>query len=136
MSRITSFEHYQNQYKESIENPENFWAQQASEFVWKRKWDNVLKWNFEEPRVEWFVGGELNITENCLDRHLHTQGNQIAFYWEPNDPAEKAVQITYKELHEQVCKFANVLKKNGIKEIRGKNKRRLRLINNTILSKA
>lgn len=116
MSRITSFEHYQNQYKESIENPENFWAQQASEFVWKRKWDNVLKWNFEEPRVEWFVGGELNITENCLDRHLHTQGNQIAFYWEPNDPAEKAVQITYKELHEQVCKFANVLKKNGIKK--------------------
>ncbi|HRG54068.1 MAG TPA: acetate--CoA ligase [Bacteroidia bacterium] len=116
MSRISSFEHYQNQYKASIENPENFWSAQAEEFVWKKKWNRVLNWNFEEPKVEWFIGGQLNITENCLDRHLTAHGDQIAFYWEPNDPTEKAVQITYSQLHEQVCKFANVLKKNGVKK--------------------
>ena len=116
MSRITSFDQYQNQYKESIENPEHFWTVQAEEFIWKKKWDTVLKWNFEEPRVEWFIGGQLNITENCLDRHLESCGNQVAFYWEPNDPGDKAVQITYRQLHEQVCKFSNVLKKNGVKK--------------------
>lgn len=116
MSRISSFEHYQNQYKASIENPQDFWATQAGEFVWKKKWDTVLKWNFEEPKVEWFIGGQLNITENCLDRHLQTQGDQVAFYWEPNDPTEKAIQLTYRQLHEQVCTFANVLKKNGVKK--------------------
>ncbi|HET6228213.1 MAG TPA: acetate--CoA ligase [Bacteroidia bacterium] len=116
MARITSFDHYQQQYKASIENPEKFWADLANEFTWKKKWDRVLKWNFEEPKIEWFIGGQLNITENCLDRHLPTRGNQVAFYWEPNDPTEKAVQITYRELHERVCKFANVLKKNGVEK--------------------
>src|SRR3954470_14929042 len=111
MSRITSIEHYQIQYKASVGNPEKFWSDQANEFVWKKKWDSVLKWNFEEPKIEWFIGAQLNITENCLDRHLQTCGDQIAFYWEPNDPTEKSVQITYQQLHDQVCKFANVLKK-------------------------
>jgi acetyl-CoA synthetase len=116
MSRITSFTDYEHQYKKSIENPEDFWTEQANEFVWKKKWNTLLKWNFQDPKVEWFIGGQLNITENCLDRHLPTRGNQIAFYWEPNDPEEKALQLTYRELHEQVCKFANVLKKNGAKK--------------------
>lgn len=116
MSRITSFTDYQTQYKRSIENPEDFWAEQANEFIWKKKWDTVLKWNFKDPKVEWFIGGKLNITENCLDRHLPTRGDQVAFYWEPNDSKEKAVQLTYRELHEQVCKFANVLKDNGAKK--------------------
>jgi acetyl-CoA synthetase len=116
MSRITSFTDYEKQYKKSIENPEDFWAEQANEFVWKKKWDTVLKWNFKDPSVEWFIGGKLNITENCLDRHLSTRGDQVAFYWEPNDPKENALQLTYRELHEQVCKFANVLKNNGAKK--------------------
>jgi acetyl-CoA synthetase len=116
MSRITSFTDYQQQYKKSIENPEGFWAEQANEFSWKKKWDTVLKWNFKDPKVEWFIGGKLNITENCLDRHLATRGDQVAFYWEPNDPKEKALQLTYNELYEQVCKFANVLKNNGAKK--------------------
>lgn len=116
MSRITSFTDYENQYKKSVETPEIFWAEQANEFVWKKKWDTLLKWNFKEPNVEWFIGGKLNITENCLDRHLSTRGDQVAFYWEPNDPAEKALQLTYRELHEEVCKFANVLKSNGAKK--------------------
>jgi acetyl-CoA synthetase len=116
MSRITSFEQYQQEYKKSVENPEAFWAEQAEQFVWKKKWDKVLDWNFKEPDIKWFEGGKLNITENCLDRHLADKGDQIAYYWEPNEPNEKAVQLTYKQLHEQVCKFANVLKKNGGKK--------------------
>lgn len=116
MSRISSFKQYENQYKKSIEHPEDFWAEQAGEFTWKKKWDTVLKWDFKEPKVEWFIGGKLNITENCLDRHLATKGDQVAFYWEPNDPNDKALQLTYRQLHEQVCKFANVLKNNGAKK--------------------
>lgn len=116
MSRITSFKQYENQYKKSIEHPEDFWAEQAGEFTWKKKWDTVLKWNFKDPSVEWFIGGKLNITENCLDRHLETRGNQVAFYWEPNDPQDKTITLTYRQLHEQVCKFANVLKNNGAKK--------------------
>lgn len=116
MSRITSFKQYESQYKKSIEHPEEFWAEQAGEFTWKKKWDTVLNWNFKDPKVEWFIGGKLNITENCLDRHLETRGDQVAFYWEPNDPQGQALQLTYRQLHEQVCKFANVLKNNGAKK--------------------
>jgi len=116
MTRITSFAHYQQEYKKSVENPEAFWAEQAEQFVWKKKWDKVLNWNFTEPKTEWFVGGKLNITENCLDRHLPERANQIAYYWEPNNPNEKADELTYKQLHQQVCKFANVLKNNGTKK--------------------
>ena len=116
MARISSFEEYQVEYQKSIETPEAFWAEKANQFLWSKKWDKVLDWNFSEPKFEWFVGGKLNITENCLDRHLPARADQIAYYWEPNDPDEKAVQFTYKQLHEHVCKFANVLKNNGAKK--------------------
>lgn len=116
MSIITSFQQYQAEYKKSIENPEQFWAEQAEQFTWRNKWDKVLEWNFREPKVQWFIGGKLNISENCLDRHLQTRANQPAIIWEPNDPNEKGRTLTYKELHEQVCRFANVLKNNGAKK--------------------
>jgi acetyl-CoA synthetase len=115
-SRITSFEQYQSEYKRAVENPEQFWAEQAENFLWKKKWDKVLEWNFTEPNVKWFIGGKLNITENCLDRHLKEKGNQTAIIWEPNEPSEQGRKISYKELHEEVCRFANVLKNNGAKK--------------------
>ena len=116
MSRISSIQEYQSEYKKSVDNPESFWAQQAMEFTWKKNWDKVLEWNFQEPNVKWFIGGKLNITENCLDRHLGKRGDQAAIVWEPNDPSEKGRTLTYKELHREVCSFANVLKNNGAKK--------------------
>ncbi len=116
MSQITSFEQYQQAYKRSLENPEKFWEEQAEEFVWKKKWDKTLNWNFSEPKIEWFIGGKLNITENCLDRHLLEKGNQTAIIWEPNDPKEEGQRISYNELHASVCRFSNVLKNNGAKK--------------------
>jgi acetyl-CoA synthetase len=116
MQRITTLEQYQTEYKQSVENPEAFWAEQAEQFTWHKKWDKVLEWNFDEPNVKWFVGGKLNITENCLDRHLADKGNQTAILWEPNDPKAPARKISYSELHKQVCQFANVLKNNGAKK--------------------
>ncbi|MES2592317.1 MAG: acetate--CoA ligase [Bacteroidota bacterium] len=116
MKRITSFEDYQQEYKRSIETPEAFWAEQAEQFTWQKKWNNVLEWNFNEPSVKWFEGGKLNITENCLDRYVEKKGNQTAILWEPNDPNTEARKISYKELHAEVCRFANVLKKNGAKK--------------------
>ncbi|WP_026463958.1 acetate--CoA ligase [Adhaeribacter aquaticus] len=113
---IKSFEEYQQVYQESVQNPEAFWANIAEQFVWKKKWDKVLDWNFEEPNVKWFVNGKLNITENCLDRHLQSRGNKLALIWEPNDPKERFIRYTYRELHEKVCQMANVLKNNGIKK--------------------
>ncbi|MBX9853695.1 MAG: acetate--CoA ligase [Cytophagaceae bacterium] len=115
-NRIRTFEEYQKEYALSVSNPEQFWADKASQFTWKKKWDKVLEWDFKTPEVKWYVGGKLNITENCLDRHLATRGNQTAIIWEPNDPKEKNVSITYNELHKQVCRFANVLKNNGVKK--------------------
>jgi len=116
MLRITSIEEYQSEYKKSIDTPEQFWAEKAEQFYWQKKWSELLRWNFNEPKIEWFIGGKLNITENCLDRHLPTRANQIAYYWEPNDPKEKSIELTYQQLYEQVCKFANVLKNNGAKK--------------------
>ncbi|MBN8696655.1 MAG: acetate--CoA ligase [Bacteroidetes bacterium] len=113
MATINTLEQYQQEYQKSVNDPEGFWAEKAEQFVWKKKWDSVLDWNFSEPKNKWFIGGKLNITENCLDRHLEKRADQIAYYWEPNDPHAKAVSYTYKQLHEQVCKFANVLKNNG-----------------------
>ena len=78
MKKITSLAQYQQAYKESIEQPEKFWAEVASDFQWKKKWDNVLDWNFTEPKVKWFEGGKLNITENCLDRHIEKLGDTPA----------------------------------------------------------
>lgn len=111
---IHSFDEYQEAYRLSVDDPEKFWAGIAENFLWRKKWDRVLDWNFQEPRVQWFMGGKLNITENCLDRHLTKRGHQTAFIWEPNNPSESSKRITYAELHSWVCRFANVLKKNGI----------------------
>ena len=98
----------------SIEDPEGFWDDQAAGFTWQRRWDHVLEWDFEGPSVKWFIGGRLNITENCLDRHLEQHAQRIAVIWEPNDPHAPGQRITYRELHERVCAMANVLKRNGI----------------------
>lgn len=112
--RIKTFDEYKTAYAKSVSDPEGFWADVAENFQWKKKWDKVLNWNFTEPKVEWFINGKLNITENCLDRHLATRGDQIAFHWEPNDPKEASRKITYRELHAEVCRFANVLKSKGV----------------------
>jgi acetyl-CoA synthetase len=116
MNNISSFEQYKEEYKKSVDNPEAFWAEQAEQFVWKKKWDKTLEWNFDEPQVKWFSGGQLNITENCLDRHLASKAKQTAIIWEPNNPNEAAIKLTYEELHKKVCAFANVLKNNGAKK--------------------
>ncbi|HVW16481.1 MAG TPA: acetate--CoA ligase [Mucilaginibacter sp.] len=114
--KITSFEDYQQTYQRSVEKPEEFWADIAGNFRWRKPWIKVLDWNFEEPSVKWFIGGKLNITENCLDRHLDKLGDKPAIIWEPNDPTEDHRVLTYRQLHEKVCEFANVLKNNGAKK--------------------
>src|SRR5579872_3494519 len=113
-ARITSFEQYKKDYDRSVADPEGFWAEIASEFTWKKKWDKVLEWDFVKPDVKWFIGGKLNITENCLDRYLQKKGDKIAIIWEANNPTEENRNITYSELHSQVCQFANVLKNQGV----------------------
>ena len=114
---IKHLEEYYQVYRKSVQNPESFWEEMAEEhFVWRKKWDNVLQWDFSKPEIKWFEGAKLNITENCLDRHLPTRGDKTAILFEPNDPKEEAQHITYKQLHEQVCRMANVLKENGVKK--------------------
>lgn len=114
--QINSLENYKKVYAESVADPEAFWASQAETFTWQKKWDKVLEWDFRKPDVKWFVGGKLNITENCLDRHLATKGDQVAILWEPNDPKQSAKSYTFKELHAAVCQTANALKAKGIKK--------------------
>jgi len=114
--QITTWEQYQETYKKSVEQPEAFWAEIADSFTWHKKWDKVLDWNFKEPNIKWFEGGKLNITENCLDRHLENKADYPAIVWEPNDPADAVKTLSYKELHAEVCKFANVLKSYGVKK--------------------
>lgn len=114
--QVKSFDEYLQAYELSVEKPELFWAQIAEHFTWKKKWDRVLDWNFSEPKMEWFGGAKLNITENCLDRHLENNGDDIAIIWESNDPDEASRNISYRELHQQVCTFSNVLKQNGAKK--------------------
>lgn len=114
--QIKSLEEYQQNYQQSVIDPEGFWANVADHFYWRRKWDKVLEWNFKDPDVKWFTGGKLNITENCLDRHLGSLGNTPAIIWEPNDPEEHHRVITYRDLYNKVCQFANVLKNNGVKK--------------------
>ncbi|TCV20691.1 acetyl-coenzyme A synthetase [Sphingobacterium alimentarium] len=114
--QIKTFEEYQDAYKKSVENPEEFWGEIANNFFWKRKWTNVLNWNFSEPEIKWFEGGKLNITENCLDRHIYKNGDTPAIIWEPNDPSEAHRVLTYKQLLNKVEQFANVLKNNNIKK--------------------
>ena len=114
--QITSLEAYKEAYQQSIDNPEAFWGEVAEHFTWKKKWDSVLEWNFTEPNVKWFSGAKLNITENCLDRHIKEHGNSPALIWEPNDPTEKNRLLTYSKLLERVCQFGQVLKNNGVKK--------------------
>ncbi len=114
---IKHLEEYYQVYRKSINEPENFWEEIAEEhFLWRKKWDNVLEWDFKKPEVKWFQGAKLNITENCIDRHLATRGEKTAILFEPNDPKESAEHITYNQLYERVNKFANVLKEQGIKK--------------------
>lgn len=114
--QVQSNEDYETLYQQAAENPSDFWGKVADHFTWQQKWDKVLDWNFTEPNVKWFVNGKMNITENALDRHLAKRGNKLALVWEPNDPKEKFVRLTYRELHEKVCMMANVLKNNGIQK--------------------
>ena len=114
--QIKSFEEYQKVYQESVEKPEEFWAGIAENFYWRRKWNRVLDWNFKEPDVKWFEGARLNITENCLDRHIYQLGDKPAIVWEPNDPNEAHRVLTYKQLLEKVEQFSNVLKNNGVRK--------------------
>lgn len=114
--QITSLEQYEKDYQASVENPEQFWADVAQNFYWRKKWDKVLDWNFTEPNVKWFLGGKLNITENCIDRHLQEMGDKPAIIWEPNDPTDRVRIVTYNRLHKRVCQVAQMLKNNGVKK--------------------
>jgi acetyl-CoA synthetase len=115
MKPIRTFADYQEQYALSVSDPEKFWSEIAEEFSWRKKWHKVLSWDFHKPEVKWFEGGRLNITENCLDRHLETRGDQVAIIWEPNDPKDDALKITYRQLFDEVCRTANMLKANGVR---------------------
>ncbi|WP_104734047.1 acetate--CoA ligase [Hanstruepera ponticola] len=112
---IKHLEEYFQVYRKSVREPENFWEEVAEEhFLWRKKWDKVLSWDFSKPEVTWFEGAKLNITENCLDRHLATRGDKTAILFEPNNPDEPAEHITYRDLYERVNQFANVLKDKGV----------------------
>lgn len=114
--QIKDLQDYRETYRRSVADPESFWATQADTFTWQKKWDKVLDWNFQKPDVKWFIGGKLNITENCLDRHLAERGDDTAIIWEPNDPEAATVKYTYRELHAEVCRTANALKALGVKK--------------------
>ena len=114
---IKHLEEYYQVYRKSVRNPESFWEEIAEEhFVWRKKWDKILEWDFSKPEIKWFDGAKLNITENCIDRHIHIRGDKTAILFEPNNPDEEAEHISYKELKERVCKMANVLSEQGIKK--------------------
>ncbi|MEX3773893.1 acetate--CoA ligase [Pseudomonas sp. MYb118] len=107
---------YQRLYKESVEHPSKFWAEQATRFLqWSKPWDTVQRYNLKTGEASWFAGGQLNVSYNCIDRHLKDRGDQTAIIWEGDDPAESA-QITYRKLHHHVCRLANVLKSRGVKK--------------------
>ncbi len=111
-----SFEKYEEMYQRSITDPEGFWGDIADTFVWEKKWDKVCDYSFEgDVHIKWFINGKTNISVNALDRHLETRGDQVAIIWEGNEPGEQ-IQLTYKDLHAQVCKFANALKSLGIEK--------------------
>lgn len=116
MTIIRSFEEYLDHYKQSVQDPETFWAEVAEDFAWRKKWSKVLEWDFLKPEVKWFVNGKLNVTENCLDRHLPDRANQTALIWEPNNPQDESRYITYQQLFENVCRVANMLKAHGVQK--------------------
>jgi acetyl-CoA synthetase len=114
--QIRSLEQYHHDYARSLQDPEGFWADVARSFHWRQPWNRVLQWDFQGPKVQWFQGAKLNITENCLDRHLALKANQPAIIWEPNDPSEANRILTYQELHLKVCQFSHVLRNNGVRK--------------------
>lgn len=114
MFRIKSLEEYNQAYKKSVEHPEVFWSDIAENFNWHKKWNTVVDWDFKDYHVKWFEGATLNITENCIDRHLPQKANDAAFIWESNFDDKPTRTITYQELHDEVCKVANTIKKMGI----------------------
>lgn len=116
MKKITNPAEYSQVYNESVQHPEKFWSDIADNFVWRKKWDKVVEWDFNKPEVKWFIGGKLNITENCIDRHLPHRAKDTALIWEPNDPQEEYRTITYQQLHDEVCRAANMLKTLGVKK--------------------
>ena len=116
MQRITSLSDYFKKYEQSEKDPEKFWSEIADTFIWKKKWDKVLDWNFESVDIKWFKNAKLNITENIFERNLKDRGNKTAIIWEPNDPNEPSIHLTYNELYEETCKFSNALRDKGIKK--------------------
>ena len=116
MQRITSLSDYFKKYEQSEKDPEKFWSEIADTFIWKKKWDKVLDWNFESVDIKWFKNGKLNITENIFERNLKERGDKTAIIWEPNDPNEPSIHLTYNELYEETCKFSNALRDKGVKK--------------------
>lgn len=114
--KIQTLSGYFHEYQKSVTEPDKFWSRIADSFHWRKRWDKVLEWNFEEPNIQWFVNGKLNITENIFERHLFTIGHRPAIIWEPNDPTEESRTITYQELYVEVCRFASILKRKGVKK--------------------
>ena len=112
----SNLEEYNKLYKYSVDNPEQFWSDVADSFIWKKKWSKVFDYDFSKPKFEWFVDGKLNITENCLDRHVENTPEKLAIIFEPNNPEDETLHISYKDLHSKVCSFANVLKNNNVKK--------------------
>lgn len=115
-NKIRTLSGYIHEYQKSIQQPEEFWAKIAESFFWRKKWDDVVKWNFSAPDIKWFINGKLNITENILERYLFILGDRPAIIWEPNEPDEDNRILTYRDLYEQVCQFANTLKENGVQK--------------------
>ncbi len=116
MQRIISLSDYFKKYEQSEKDPEKFWSEIADTFIWKKKWDEVLDWNFESADIKWFKNAKLNITENIFERNLKGRGDKTAIIWEPNDPNEPSIHLTYNELYEETCKFSNALRDKGIKK--------------------
>ncbi len=109
-------EQYLEMYKRSIEDSDAFWSEQAERFVtWFKPWDTVQSWDYGKAEIRWFEGGRLNVSYNCIDRHLDTRAEQTAIIWEGDDPGED-IKISYRELHEHVCRLSNALKKLGVKK--------------------
>ena len=116
MQRITSLSDYFKKYEQSEKDPEKFWSEVADNFIWKKKWDKLLDWNFESVDIKWFKNAKLNITENIFERNLKDRGDKTAIIWEPNDPNEPSIHLTYNELYEETCKFSNALRDKGVKK--------------------
>ncbi|MDG1920344.1 MAG: acetate--CoA ligase [Flavobacteriaceae bacterium] len=114
--KIQSLSGYLHEYQKSIHQPEKFWSRIASSFYWRKPWDRVLSWDFKGPDVKWFENAKLNITENIFEKHLFTHGDKTAIIWEPNDPNEEAIHLSYRELFEKTCQFSNALEAEGVKK--------------------